>query len=184
MIIFAHEVNLMAKDSLSILRLFPLALGLMMCLTGLAPAQSKKNPIEAIRSADIKHDLFALAGDHFRGRATGTLDVLKASMWLAEEARKAGLEPAGDDGTFFPVFSLTRQRVSLHSTVQIGSRVCTLWKDVIVFEPIFPKVDAPIVFVTDPEAVTEEAFRTSRRESALVRPFWTMPAGDISLITQ
>ena len=132
---------------------------LLVCIHHQAEAQSKKGAIEAIQPADLKRDLFALADDHFRGRATGTLDELKASMWLAEEARKAGLEPAGDDGTFFQFFSLMRQRVSSHSTVQIGDRVFTLWKDVTVFEPTFAKVDAPIVFVTDPDAVTEEAVK-------------------------
>lgn len=43
----------------------------------------KKAPIEAIKQADLKRDLFRLADDHFRGREAGTLDELKASVWLA-----------------------------------------------------------------------------------------------------
>ena len=71
-------------------------------------AQTKKAPIEAIKQADIKRDLYRLADDYFRGREAGTLDELKASAWIAEEARKAGLDPAGDDGTYFQFFSLIR----------------------------------------------------------------------------
>ena len=50
-------------------------------------AQSKSgtakttNAVSAIKEADIKRDLFALAGDHFRGREGGSLDELKASVW-------------------------------------------------------------------------------------------------------
>src|SRR6476661_1285170 len=68
--------------------------------------------IAAIRPSELKEDLVQLTDDHFRGREAGTLDELKASVWLAEKARKAGLTPAGDDGTFFQFFSLQRNRIS------------------------------------------------------------------------
>src|ERR1041385_8415436 len=122
-------------------------------------AQTKKAPIDAIRQEDLKRDLFELADDHFRGREAGTLDELKASMWLAEEARKAGIEPAGDDGTYFQFFNLIRERVSNRSTVKIGDRAFTLWKDVIVYEPSFATVNAPVVFIDDPETVAEETIK-------------------------
>jgi hypothetical protein len=149
----------MRKEVLSIFIFSFVVFGLVAISGEPVMAQAKKGPIEAIQQSDLKRDLFALADDHFRGRATGTLDELKASMWLAEEARKAGLEPAGDDGTFFQFFPLMRQRVSSQSTLQIGDRVFTLWKDVIVYEPTFAKVDAPIVFVNDPETVSEETVK-------------------------
>src|SRR5438270_665210 len=104
-------------------------------------AQAKKAPIDAIKQADIKRDLYRMADDYFRGREAGTLDELKASAWLAEEARKAGMEPAGDDGSYFQFFSLIRERVSDHSTIKIGERSFNLWKDVIVYEPSFASVD-------------------------------------------
>jgi hypothetical protein len=122
-------------------------------------AQAKKAPIEAIQQSDIKRDLYRLADDHFRGREAGTLDELKASVWLAEEARKAGLEPAGDDGTYFQFFSLIRERVSSHSSIRLGDRSFTLWKDAVVYEPSFASVDAPVVFVNDPDTVAEETIK-------------------------
>lgn len=118
-------------------------------------AQAKKAPIDAIKQEEIKRDLFTLADDHFRGREAGTPDELKAAAWIAEEARKAGLEPAGDDGSYFQYYSLLRERVGNRSTVKIGQRTFDLWKDVIVWEPTFANVDAPIVFVTDPEKADE-----------------------------
>jgi hypothetical protein len=122
-------------------------------------AQTKKAPVDAIRQQDIKNDLYRMASDYFRGREAGTLDELKASAWLAEEARKAGLEPAGDDGSYFQFFSLIRERVSNHSTIQIGDRSFNLWKDAIVYEPSFARVNAPIVFVNDPDTVADETIR-------------------------
>jgi hypothetical protein len=121
-----------------------------LCSFGRVHAQS------IIQQDEIRRDLYALADDHFRGREAGTPDELKAAVWLADQARKAGLAPAGDDGTYFQFYSLIRDRVSGHSSVKIGDRSFSLWKDVIVYEPSFASIDAPVVFVNDPEKVTEE----------------------------
>lgn len=134
-------------------------LSTILCAGGQAYAQSKGTAIAAIQQEEIRKDLFTLADDHFRGREAGTLDELKASMWVAEQARKAGLEPAGDDGTYFQFYSLVRERVSDRSTVKIGNRTFDLWKDVIVWEPCFAAVDAPIVYVTNPDNADEAAVK-------------------------
>lgn len=123
-------------------------------------AQAQVKPATAaISEAYLKQQLYILADDHFRGREAGTLDELKASVWLAEEARKAGLEPAGDDGTYFQFFSLIRERVSNKSTLAIGDHAFTLWKDAIVYEPSDATVNAPLVFLNDPAAATEEQIK-------------------------
>jgi len=143
---------LLQKDMLMTNR-FSAALAALL-LTGSALMAQSKKPIDAIKADDIKKDLYYLADDHFRGREAGTLDELKASVWLAEQARKAGLEPAGDDGTYFQFFSLIRERVSNNSTISIGNRPFHLWQDAIVYEPSFAAVDAPIVFINDADTVS------------------------------
>ena len=60
--------------------------------------------LELIRESDIRRDILALAGDAMRGREAGTIDELRASVWLAERGREAGMEPAGLDATFFQFF--------------------------------------------------------------------------------
>ena len=85
-----------------------------------AGSAAMKDPIDRIREADLKRDLFALAGDAMRGREGGTLDEMTASAWVAERAREAGLQPAGDNGTYFQFFPLERLRVSAASTVVPG----------------------------------------------------------------
>jgi hypothetical protein len=105
--------------------------------------------LSSIAEADLKKDLFEMASDHFRGREAGTLDELKVSVWWAERLRAVGLQPAGDDGTYFQFFSLRRNRVSSNSTINIGNRSLQLWKDVLVAQTAPAIVSAPIIFVNN-----------------------------------
>src|SRR6188768_3547977 len=106
-----------------------------------------QDPIDRIRDADLKRDLFALAGDEMRGREGGALDEMTASAWVAERAREAGLLPAGDNGTYFQFFPLERLRVSASSTVTLGGTPLRMGRDVLADTPVLASVDAPIVIV-------------------------------------
>ena len=64
-----------------------------------APAASVPPAIAAIRQQDLERDLYTMAGDSMRGREAGTLDELRASVWLGEQMRKIGLVPKGDGGS-------------------------------------------------------------------------------------
>lgn len=112
------------------------------------------NAIDAIKEADLKRDLYAMADDHFRGRESGTLDELKVSVWLAEQARLEGLEPAGDDGTYFQFFNLQRSQLSENSSLTIGNRSYALFKDALPMQSIESSVSAPTVYIADFNAIS------------------------------
>jgi hypothetical protein len=80
-----------------------------------------------------------------RGRVAGALDELRASAWLAERAREAGLLPAGDDGSYFQFFSLRRNRLAPASTMVVGGAPLRLWEDAVAMAPVAARIDAPIV---------------------------------------
>ena len=83
-----------------------------------------------IKEADIKVDMFAMAGDAMRGREAGTLDEMRASMWVADQFRKYGLTPMGEDGTWFQWFNMRRVRIStVSSSVRIGGKPFALWTE-------------------------------------------------------
>jgi hypothetical protein len=103
--------------------------------------------LDAIREDDLKRDIFYLASDAMRGREAGTLDEMRASMWVAKAAREAGLEPAGDDGTYFQFWPMRRVRLSDASRIAVGGRPLALWRDVVVTAPVTTSVDLPLVFV-------------------------------------
>jgi hypothetical protein len=98
----------------------------------LASAQTPPAGMSAIREADLRRDLYIIAGDAFRGREGGSPDELAASVWVAEELRKIGLEPMGDHGSFFQWWDIRRTRVGASSMVRIGDRQFAMWDDIAV----------------------------------------------------
>ena len=84
-----------------------------------------------------------------RGREAGTLDELRASMWIAKAAQEAGLAPAGDDGTYFQFWPMRRTRIADGSTVSLGGRPLALWRDVVVTALVTATVDLPVVLIAE-----------------------------------
>lgn len=119
-------------------------------------AQQAGDPMSRIREADIKADLFVLAGDEMRGREGGTLDEMDASVWIAEKAREAGMLPAGDNGTYFQFFPLERFRTSPGSTVTMGGTALRMGRDVVTDAPVLAMVDAPVMVTTMAAAATAD----------------------------
>ena len=106
--------------------------------------------MSAIREADLKRDMYALAGDEMRGREAGTLDEMRASMWLADEMRKIGLVPKGEDGTFFQWWNMRRTRIStVSSSVTFRGKPLALWTDVTPTSNAAADVSGTTMFVGD-----------------------------------
>lgn len=105
--------------------------------------------LSAIKIEDLKKDLYAMADAHFRGRSAGTLDELKAAMWIAEQYRAIGIKPAGDDGTYFQYFTLWRNHITDESIIQINNKSFKLWEDAAVAQMANTAIDAPILYLGD-----------------------------------
>ena len=113
--------------------------------------------LERITEADLRRDLFAMAGDEMRGREGGTLDEMRASVWVAERAREAGLEPAGDDGTYFQFFPLGRTTQSDESVVIVGQNRLRFGTDFVLTTRTSAFVEGPIA-ILDPGAQPDSSF--------------------------
>lgn len=122
--------------------------------------------LDAITEADIRRDIFALGGDAMRGREAGTLDEMRATGWVAERAREAGLLPAGEDGTYFQWWSIRRTRLSENSRISIGQNAMRLWRDVVALNNQSATLDVPIVYVAD----SAELSRTDVKGKAVAMP--------------
>jgi hypothetical protein len=116
-----------------------------------AQTVSVPRAMSQIRTEDLRRDLYYLAGDEMRGREGATLDEMRASMWLADQLRTIGVEPMGDNGTFFQWFDIRRNRIAASSVVTVGDRTFTMWED-IAFTANNPQpadVSAPTIWVAD-----------------------------------
>jgi len=64
--------------------------------------------------------LYIFADDSMQGRETGTVGHRKSTDYLAHEAARLGLEPAGDGGTFFQDLPMIRRAFDVASTITAG----------------------------------------------------------------
>jgi hypothetical protein len=78
-----------------------------------------------VTANDLKADVSFLASDALEGRGTPSKGLDIAAEYIAAEFRRAGLEPAGDDGYFqtAPYASVTPNVEGLELTLEIGDRV-------------------------------------------------------------
>jgi hypothetical protein len=113
--------------------------------------------MDAIRSDQLRSDVEFMAHDTMRGRDAGSADELRAGAWLAERAREAGLEPAGDDGTFFQTFPIHRTRQTPLSRIVIAGRPFKIWDEAVVVWAAEGTIDSPILFVGEGKASDLEA---------------------------
>ncbi|TGE16150.1 M28 family peptidase [Hymenobacter elongatus] len=116
--------------------------------SSLADAAATAPPaLAAIQEAELRKDLFELASDSMRGRRAGTADELRAAVWVAERARQIGLEPAGDDGTYFQFYPVRRLTVAATTRLHINGQPLRLWQDAWVTAPIEARLDAPVIWL-------------------------------------
>lgn len=67
----------------------------------------------SIRAAEAGQHVTTLADDAFEGREGGTRGGRAAGSYIVEQLQKLGLEPAGDDGSFFQSFGGMRNILGL-----------------------------------------------------------------------
>ena len=81
-----------------------LTLALCVCIVG--DKAGKPNP--EVTRADIERTVAYLASDELEGRDTGSAGAEKAAKFLAAALERAGVEPAGDKGTWLQQVPITR----------------------------------------------------------------------------
>ena len=82
----------------------------------------------AIAAADMMTRLYVLADDSMMGRSAETEYNAKGALYIEREVRRLGLEPAGENGTYFQ-FPLEQREMDPATSVTVGDRPLTIWKD-------------------------------------------------------
>ena len=82
----------------------------------LAPAPTAAE----ISARDLRIRLYQFADDSMQGRQVGRLGNAKGTDYIAAEVKRLGLQPAGDDGTYFQVLPYRLRKYTAHSRLTVN----------------------------------------------------------------
>jgi len=121
----------------------------MAVMAAISFAQPPAAPQIAARltANDLKADVSFLASDELQGRATPSKELDIAAQFIAAQFRRAGLEPAGDDGYFqTAAFSSVKPNLDgLELTFEIGGRKLAVDKAAMALsQPVATSLDGAL----------------------------------------
>jgi hypothetical protein len=108
-----------------------------------------------ITPRDLMSRLYTLADDSMMGRQAGHRGNYMATDYIAAEFRRMGLEPAGENGTFFQTIPLTVTRLAPGASLSLNGTQLRLGNDFVplpylesrfTYVPQMRVQDAPVVF--------------------------------------
>ncbi|HSB55318.1 MAG TPA: M28 family peptidase [Gemmatimonadales bacterium] len=70
-----------------------------------------KSAAGTITPADIKQRIFVIADDSMMGRDTPSPGLEKTAQYVADQFKKFGLKPGGENGTWFQRYTISRRRI-------------------------------------------------------------------------
>jgi hypothetical protein len=104
------------------------ALGATACAAGSAPAPMSVTSA-AITEQDLRQRLFLIADDSTMGRESGSRGNHQTADYVASEFRRLGLEPAGENGTYFQTVPFWRAAVDPQSRLEVGGTALDVGRD-------------------------------------------------------
>jgi hypothetical protein len=107
-------------------------------LTGCTPAAAPPFPsgtTPAITIADVKSRIYRVADDSMLGRAAGEKGNFMMTEYLASEAQRLGLEPGGENGTWFQVIPMVHRSMDSTSSITLGDAVLRPFSDFALIQP-------------------------------------------------
>ena len=112
----------------------------------------------AISEADLRQRLFLIADDSMLGRESGSLGASRTADYVAAEFRRLGLEPAGEQGSYFQVLPLWIAAVDPRSRIEAAGTTLQVGRD---FVPA--SLNAPAVTLEGLQVVYGGLARDSAR---------------------
>jgi hypothetical protein len=105
----------------------------------------------AISPADLMTRLYIFADDSMMGREVGTEYNLKGTAYIEREVRRMGLQPAGDNGTFFQNLPIFNAVASPSGTLSVDGVTFSALRDFIprdnsVFGQVRPIDGAQVIY--------------------------------------
>lgn len=98
---------------------------------GVTRAVAAQSTVPAITAADLRTRLFLIADDSMGGRATGSRGNYLAAEYIAAEFKRAGLQPAGENGSWFQEIPFFRMQGDPRAPLAAGGTPLRIGKDFI-----------------------------------------------------
>jgi hypothetical protein len=119
------------------------------CSSTQAPASTAATPVAGslplkyagpatsapISAQDLMTRLYIYADDSLQGREAGTVGHMKATAYIADQVRRLGLVPAGDNGTYFQDVPFISRRFDPATTLTVDGRTLTAFTDFVAPPP-------------------------------------------------
>ncbi|MDO8501056.1 MAG: M28 family peptidase [Gemmatimonadaceae bacterium] len=101
--------------------------------TGASPSPART--VAAITPADVRSRIYLIADDSMRGREAGTADNVRMTSYLEREVLRLGLEPGGENGTYYQTIPMVRRRADSASTLAVNGEHLSLFTDFVPLRP-------------------------------------------------
>ncbi len=99
-----------------------------------------------ITAADLMTRLYIFAADSMQGREAGTIGNVKGTDYIASEAKRIGLEPAGDAGTYFQTVPYKMRTLADASTIEVNGHTLHVGDDFLPAGGAVELKGVPIVY--------------------------------------
>ena len=119
----------------------------------------------AISAEDLRTHIYTLAADSMKGRESGTRGNVMGTDYIAAHAQRMGLQPAGENGTFFQAVPLVQRGLTPGAALRAGGQALAEGTDFIAvpnygtilhFAETFNATGVPVVYggrVGDPASM-------------------------------
>src|SRR6478735_12596941 len=94
-----------------------------------AQAPHRTSTRSAISADDLRARLFLIAHDSMMGRQPGEAGNYKTAEYVASEFKRLGLEPAGENGTYFQTVPFWNAAIDPQSRLETGDTPFKLGTD-------------------------------------------------------
>lgn len=134
-----------------------------------------KSTSPEITAADLMTRLYIFADDSMLGREAGTEGNVRGTNYLAAEARRVGLQPAGENGSYFQTVPMILRTTDSTSTVQVEGTALKVNQDFIPL-PLYPSF---LPYGSQLQAENPAAFYVGRVGDSLTAAVLAQAAGKL-----
>ena len=102
---------------------------------GALPLKRRAQPTRpAIDPNDLMTRMYVFTDDSMQGREFSTRGNVMGTDYIAAELKRMGLEPAGENGTYFQTLPVSRRRLDPSASLSVGGATLAPWTDFAPFD--------------------------------------------------